>query len=83
MVGNGSLSGYDNLYLLDTIASFNESVHINIIGVKRKLTSENLALLWHNRLDHISKRRIERLVSDSILDPFYFLDFYVYVNCIK
>ena len=26
LVGFGSLSGYDNLYLIDTIASFNESL---------------------------------------------------------
>ena len=29
LVSSGSLSGYDNLYLLDTIASFNESLHIS------------------------------------------------------
>ena len=73
LVGSGSLLRYDNLYLLDTIASFNESLHVSTIGIKRKLTSENSASLWHQRLGHISKRRIGRLVSDGILDP---LDFY-------
>ena len=75
MVGTGSLFGYDNLYLLDTIASFNESLHVNTIGVKRKLTDENSASLWHKRLVHISKRRIERLVSDGILNPLDFFRF--------
>ena len=83
MVGTSSLSGYDNLYLLNTIASFNESLHISTRGVKHKLTNENFASLWHKRLGHISKQRIERLVSDGILDPHDFTYFDVRVNCIK
>ena len=61
MVGTGSLSGYDNLYLLDTIASFNESLHLSTRGIKRKLTNDNSATLWHKRLGHVSKLGIERL----------------------
>ena len=40
-------------------------------------------MLWHKRLGHISKQRIERLVSDEILDPLDFTNFDVCVNCIK
>ena len=47
LVGTGSLSGYDNLYLIDTIASFNESLHLSTLGIKHKLTNENFATLWH------------------------------------
>ena len=83
MVATGSLFGYDNLYLLDTTTSFNESLHVNMIGVKHKLTIKNSVSLWHKRLGHISKRRIERLVSDDILDSLDFLDFDMCVNCIK
>ena len=83
LVGTSSLSGYDNLYLLNTIASFNESLHIKTRGVKRKLTNENSVSLRHKGLSHISKRRIERLVSDGILDPLDFTDFDICVNCIK
>ena len=83
LVGTGSLSVYDNLYLLDTIASFNESLHLSRRGAKHKLTNENYTLLWHKRVGHISKQRIERLVSNGILDPFDFKDFDVYVNYIK
>ena len=39
------LSRYDKLYLLDIIASFNETLHANSYGIKRKLTNENSALL--------------------------------------
>ena len=69
LVGSGSLLCYDNLYLLDNIASFNESLHVSTVDIKHKLTSENSASLWHKRLGHISKRRIERLVSDGIRSP--------------
>ena len=83
LVSSGSLSGYDNLYLLDTIASFNESLQLSTRGIKRKFTNRNSAALWHKRLGHISRRRIERLVSDEILDPLDFTDFDICVNCIK
>lgn len=58
-------------------------LHISTRGVKHKLTSENSTSLWHKRLGHISKKRIERLVSYGILDPLNFLDFDMCVNCIK
>ena len=83
LVGSGSLSGYDNLYSTDIVASFNESFHLSTRGVKRKLTTENSTTLWHMRLGHISKRRIERLVSEEILDPLDFKIFDVYVDYIK
>ena len=49
LVGTGSLSSYDNLYLLDTIALFNESLHLSTRGINRKLTKENFSMLWHKR----------------------------------
>ena len=54
MIGTGSLLGYNNLYLLDTITSFNESLHLSTRGIKRKLTDENSTMLWHKRLGHVS-----------------------------
>ena len=55
LIGTGSLSLNDNLYLLNTIASFNETLHISSRGTKRKLTDRDSATLWHTRLGHISK----------------------------
>ena len=69
--------------MLDTNASFNESLHINKCGIKHKLTDENSAMLWHKHLGHISKQRIERLVLDRILDSLDLTDCKVYVECIK
>ena len=83
LVGTGALSYADNLYMLDTIASYHETLQLSTRGVKRKLINENSSSLWHKRLSHISKRRIERLVSDGILDSLYFSDFEICTNSIK
>ena len=40
-VGSDSLSGDDNFYMLDTIASFNESLQLSTWVIKRKLINEN------------------------------------------
>ena len=34
IIGTGSLSLYDNLYFLDMVASFNETLHVNSRGTK-------------------------------------------------
>ena len=80
MVGSGSL--IDNLYMLDVVSSYNEILQISSHGTKRKL-NENSATLWHKRLGHISKQRIQRLVLDEILDPLDLSDFEVCIECIK
>jgi hypothetical protein len=45
LVGSGSLSSCDNLYSLDIIASYNETLQLSTQGVKRKLANENSAAL--------------------------------------
>ena len=52
-------------------------------GTMRKLYMENSASLWHKRLGHIFKSRVEQLVSDGILDSLDFSDFDVCVECTK
>ena len=69
--------------MLDTVALYHETLQLSTQGVKRTLTNENSSSLWHKRLGHISKRRIERLVSDGILDSLDFADFEICRNCIK
>lgn len=83
VVGTGSLCAYDNLYLLDTVASYKETLHVESKGTKRKLNTDNSATLWHKRLGHISRNRVERLVSDGILDSLDFTNFGVCIDCIK
>ncbi|RVW19330.1 Retrovirus-related Pol polyprotein from transposon TNT 1-94 [Vitis vinifera] len=81
--GTGLLNVYDNLYLLETVPSYNETLHVESRGTKRKLNKDNSASLWHKRLGHISKSRVERLVSDGILDSLDFSDFDICIECIK
>ena len=69
--------------MLDTVASYHETLQLSTRDVKRKLSNENSLSLWHKRLGHISKRRIERLMSDGILDSLDFADFEIRTNCIK
>ncbi|KAL5545756.1 hypothetical protein UlMin_005443 [Ulmus minor] len=83
VVGTGLLNVYDNLYLLETFPSYNETLHVESRGTKRKLNKDNSASLWHKRLGHISKSRVERLVSDGILKTLDFSDFDICVECIK
>ena len=44
LVGSNSLSTDDNVYLLDTIASFNESLQLSTRGIKKMLINENLVM---------------------------------------
>ena len=53
LIVTSSLSLHDNLYLLNTIASFNETLHTSSRGTKRKLTDRDSATLWYKRLGHI------------------------------
>ena len=52
-------------------------------GTKRKLDNAHLRALWHKRLGHISRNKVERLVSNGTHDSIEFTDFNVYVECIK
>ena len=41
LVDTGSLSYVDNIYMLDTIVQYHETLQLSTRGVKRKLTNEN------------------------------------------
>ena len=58
-------------------------MHSSNYGIKRKLTNKNSSMLWQRRLGHISNERIQRLVSEGILDPLDLSDFRVCIECIK
>jgi hypothetical protein len=70
----------DKLYLL----SLNESV-MNVCDDKDKRFSKNetSSKLWHSRLGHISRGRIERLIKEEILHPLDFSNFDQCIECIK
>ncbi|RDY11434.1 hypothetical protein CR513_03907, partial [Mucuna pruriens] len=70
---------YTCLMLLVPIMKYCKLVHE---GTKQKL-NENLVTLWYKRLGHISKHRIQRLMSNEILEPLDLSHFEVCVECIK
>jgi hypothetical protein len=53
-------------------------------GRKRKRSDEEISSkLWHYRLGHISRGRIERLIREHILHPLDFTDLEKCRDCIK
>ena len=50
---------------------------------KRLRLNEKSSTLWHKRLGHISRQRMEKLIKDEILSDLDFLDFDTCVDCIK
>ena len=96
-VGNGVFSLYRHKYfygygtLMNDLYRFNVDVkyteslfHVaHSIGNKRSAHNENSAFLWHQRLGHISKERMLRLVKNEILPQLDFTDMDVCVDCIK
>ena len=75
-VGHGILC--DGLYKISLNDEFAQSLltlHSNV-GSKRGLIDEKSSILWHRRLGHISRDRIERLVKNGILDNLDFTDFW-------
>jgi GAG-pre-integrase domain len=83
MVASGFLSVMDNLYALDIIASYNETLNNETQNVRQKLTNQDSAALWHKRLGHISQQRITRLVQSEILQPLNMSNFGPCIECAK
>ncbi|KAG7564986.1 Integrase catalytic core [Arabidopsis suecica] len=82
LYGSGTL--FDSLYRFNLDAKFSESLfNIESQGIKRSASNESSAFLWHQRLGHISKERIMRLVKNDILPQLDFSDLNVCIDCIK
>lgn len=82
-VGSGIL--IDGLYKLKLDGIFAETLltlHPKV-GTKRSIRDDSSSFLWHKRLGHISRERIERLVKNEVLPNLDFTDFGVCVDCIK
>jgi hypothetical protein len=79
---------YDKLYLLSikdsiNVVSSENNVYVSSSKNKRKRIDDVSSKLWHRRLGHISRGRIECLVKQSILPPLEFLDFEQCIDCNK
>ena len=83
LIGSDTL--YDGLYKLNLDNLYAETLmtlHHNV-GTKHSLVNECSTFLWHKRLGHISKERMERLVKNEILPSLNFTDLNVSVDCNK
>ena len=56
---------------------------MNNLDIKRISIKEISYTLWHRRLGHISKERIQRLVSSGAIGLFNYSDLGVCTDCIK
>ena len=80
----------DKLYLLSLSENVNDvstenenaSSSMNVTN-KRKRVHDISSKLWHCRLGHISRGRIERLIKKSILPPLEFLNLEQCIDYIK
>jgi len=75
----------DGLYKLKLDGLYAETVltlHHNV-GTKHNLVHERSAFLWHKCLDHISRERMEILITNEILPGLDFTDLNICVDCIK
>ena len=83
LIGSGILC--DGLYKFKLDNVFAETLMTlhNNGGIKRSLVDENSAYLWHKRLGHISKERMQRLIKNEILSNLDFIDLEVCIDCIK
>jgi GAG-pre-integrase domain len=78
----------DNLYKLCLDYLFSESLlSLNITdvkrGIKRNYEGEYSSKLWHCRLSHISKDRMQRLIKNEILPILDFSNFDNYIESVK
>ncbi|RXY49384.1 hypothetical protein DD573_30000 [Klebsiella pneumoniae] len=58
------------------------TLHHNV-GTKHSLVNEQSTFLWHKRLGHISRERMEILIKNEILPYLDFTDLNICVECIK
>jgi hypothetical protein len=65
------------------VVSSKNDVNVSSSKNKRKGIDDVYSKLWHHRLCYILRGKIERLVKESILLSFKFLDFEQCIICIK
>jgi hypothetical protein len=80
---------HDELYLLSlcekvhSMCNMNEQISLLNKEQKNRKQTHDSSKLWHYRLGHISRGRIESLVKNDILPPLEFSDIEQCINCIK
>ena len=79
VIGNCVL--FDGLYRLSLLSACSYNVENTVSKIS--LTKERSSLLWHKRLGHISKERVERLINSRILPHLDSDDLEIFVACVK
>ncbi|KAF7843809.1 Retrovirus-related Pol polyprotein from transposon TNT 1-94 [Senna tora] len=82
----GSAKVLNGLYCLNLNPNFESPTiaYVNTVtGHKRHRIDENSSMLWHRRLGHISRNRLDRFIKQEILPNLDFSDFDYCVDCIK
>jgi hypothetical protein len=80
---------HNEIYLLSLcekaycVCQVNEHVSVSDKEQKKRKRTHDSSKLWHYRLGHISRGRIERLVKNYILPPLEFSDIEQCIDCIK
>jgi hypothetical protein len=80
---------HDELYLLSLrekvhfVCKVNEQISWSNKEQKKRKRSHDSSKLWHCRLGHISRGRIENLVKNDILPPLGFSDIEKCIDCIN
>ena len=80
-IGYGVL--IDGLYQLSLVVNGEYIFHTDKATSKRSRIQERSFMLWHKRLGHISRERVERLIKNDILPFFDFEDMEICVDCIR
>nr|GEZ48201.1 hypothetical protein [Tanacetum cinerariifolium] len=73
----------DGIFEIDLSNSYTNESSIYVVSNKRAKLDLDYALLWHCRLGHISKKRIEKLQHDGLLDSTDFRSFEKCVSCMS
>ena len=68
----------NGLYVLD----LEDEPILNINAKRLKPSDLNPAYIWHCRLGHINKKRVEKLHKDGLLDSFDYESFQTFESCL-
>ena len=69
---------------MNAVSTENENVSSSMNAINKRKRVHDVSLkLWHYRLGHILRGRIERLIKKSILSPLEFLVLEQCIDCIK
>ncbi|GJZ88595.1 zinc finger, CCHC-type containing protein [Tanacetum coccineum] len=74
---------WDGIFEIDMSCSNTNDSSMYSINNKRAKTNLDSSLLWHYRLGHISKKRIEKLQHDGLLNSIDIESLGKYVSCLS